>query len=884
MRLGEGVNGPGHDFWEKEGSSVAGGRVLSVAKLVPDQGAYYEDSVARAREDYYAGRGEARGRWVGSGAERLGLSGEVADGALSAVLRMKHPATGEELRRPPKERTTRVMRIDPATGESVEVEVTLKPVAGFDLTFSVPKSLSVLEAVADPDSRGGRHIRHSVRAAHEEGMRAALSHLEREACLVRRGRGGLAREAGSGFVAAAFDHRASRARDPHRHTHVIVANVTEGPDGKLSALDGRALLSEHRLAAGYVYEAAVRRRMAEAGFRFGPVEKGMAELTCVPEAVTEEFSTRRREVQADMAAHGARGFYAAGAAARATRAPKPYGEVDLPWEREGWRARAAEHGLTRRAVERIGRDAYRRRGGHVTGPDAAGLLDELGGPQGLTELQTTFTRADVLRAVASAHTQGISLGALDTQVEALLQRDHILEVAHGRFTTTELLACEREIIDEVDARRGAQVGVLASGVVDRALARNRDRGTPLTDEQAELLRAITTSGNGCDLVQAHAGSGKTHALGALAECYRRAGHAVIGFAPTGRAARELRQAGVQAQTLDALVLALDRRGGPAPGRPVVLIGDEAGMMGTRGLAALVRHASTANAKVVLCGDTAQLPSVPAGGAFAALVERHGALTLTRVLRQRDPEHRRALAALREGDSEAYVRWQLQKGLLQLGGREDVIPRAVADWACAQAEAPPGEVILVCRDNALREELNGAARAEASRRGWLRGPGLEVAGREFRVGDRVIARRNDRLLDTDNGDRGTVVAIDSGSGTLRVATDDGRSVAYPAGYVARGLLEHAYAVTGHGAQGATVERAIVVARPTDHSAEWSYTAASRGRRASRGYLLVQTAAGLEGGGAQRPERSLSDGIAGYMAALTESQVAPMARSSANVERA
>jgi ATP-dependent exoDNAse (exonuclease V) alpha subunit len=157
-------------------------------------------------------------------------------------------------------------------------------------------------------------------------------------------------------------------------------------------------------------------------------------------------------------------------------------------------------------------------------------------------------------------------------------------------------------------------------------------------------------------------------------------------------------------------------------------------------------------KFVAVGDERQLQSVAAGGAFRTLVEREGARTLRQVLRQRDPAHRRALAALREGCPQEYLRWQVGGGRLEVGSRDEVCAAAVTEWADAQANLPWGQAALVARSNELREELNLRARGEASARGWLGPERLEIAGREYRIGERVVARRNDRVLDADNGDR------------------------------------------------------------------------------------------------------------------------------------
>jgi ATP-dependent exoDNAse (exonuclease V) alpha subunit len=183
-------------------------------------------------------------------------------------------------------------------------------------------------------------------------------------------------------------------------------------------------------------------------------------------------------------------------------------------------------------------------------------------------------------------------------------------------------------------------------VLERAIAAV-DR--PLSDEQAEALRGVTTSGNGVDVVEALAGTGKTFTAGALRQVYEDAGYHVIGIAPTGRAVRELaEEAGVAAWTVDRALLDL-RAGHALPERTVVLL-DEAGMASTRGTARLLAAAQLAGAKVIAIGDSGQLPSVQAGGWMREVGRRVGVRRLTQVMRQRDVAERRALAHLHDGRS------------------------------------------------------------------------------------------------------------------------------------------------------------------------------------------------------------------------------------------
>src|SRR4051812_12302458 len=275
--------------------------MLSIGKVGGGQGdpRYYIDTVAKGREDYYTGHGEAEGEWLGQGADQRGLFGTVEeDGFLGLLTAGAVPG---------------------------------KTVLGYDLTFSAPKSVSVLYGVAAPD------VALQARAAHDGAVAQVIGYLERNACWTRRGRAGRQRIKGEGLVVAAFRHRSSRAGDPQLHTHSVVANTTRAAE-RWTALDGRAFYA-HARTAGYLYQAALRAALTRrVGVEWGPVENGVAEIAGVDDAVRQHFSRRSREIHERMAERGGRSSDAARIAALETRRAKDY-DVPVHRLREEWRAR-----------------------------------------------------------------------------------------------------------------------------------------------------------------------------------------------------------------------------------------------------------------------------------------------------------------------------------------------------------------------------------------------------------------------------------------------------------------------------------------------------------------------------------------------------------------
>jgi ATP-dependent exoDNAse (exonuclease V) alpha subunit len=303
-----------------------------------------------------------------------------------------------------------------------------------------------------------------------------------------------------------------------------------------------------------------------------------------------------------------------------------------------------------------------------------------------------------------------------------------------------------------------------------------------TSEQAHLIRALTSSGHGVETVEALAGTGKTFTAGLLAEAYTAAGFRVLGAAPTGRAVRELtEQAGIsQAWTLTRLALDLDGDDRGFGNGPAVLILDEAGMASTRETARVMAHAHAAGVMVIAIGDSGQLSSVQAGGWLGSLTRRLGSHELREVMRQRDPRERQLLAQVRCGDPTNYTTEKERRGQLQVI-EGDVQPAgageraAVAAWRSRQAACPWGQAVLIVRDNQRRERLNALIRTALKRDGRL-GESIHIGGYEFAVGDRVVARRNDRERAVENGMRGTVIAVDPTETDVLVLTDGGANAA------------------------------------------------------------------------------------------------------------
>jgi Ti-type conjugative transfer relaxase TraA len=818
-----------------DSSATLGGAMLSIGKLGQGQADYYLHAVAQGIEDYYTGAGEAPGWWTGAAADELDVFGQVEGELLHRALSGQHPATGELLAKPPRGAIR---------------------VPGFDLTFSAPKSVSLLFALADAD------VSREVRNAHEAAVQATLGYMERQAAVARRGRGGCQSVLGNGFLGAAFRHRTSRAGDPQLHTHVLVANMTRGPDGRWTALDARRLYANAK-TGGYLYQAHLRAELVRRlGVGWTPVRRGQAEVAGVPPTVLRAFSRRRAEIEEQMAERGERSSRAAQVAALDSRQAKDYSVAAHELSAE-WRERASALGLdTGQLRELLGLDEPRA----LDALNVERIKDELAGPHGLTRQRSSFNRRDVVQAWCERLAQGADVDVVERLVDKLLAGDRVValaqdvrELTHSdvvrrsdgrivpataderRYSTPELLALEQGIIDRALAGRAAGAGVVSGEAVDAALA-----GRPeLSVEQAEMVRRLTRDGDAVAVVVGRAGTGKTFALDVARQAWQADGHRVIGAALARRAAQELQDgAGIEATSIAALLHDLRERPEFVLDARTVLVIDEAGMVGTRQLAEVVDHAATADAKVVLVGDHRQLPEIEAGGAFRGLVTRTHPVMLHENRRQQHQWEREALELLSEGHAGEALRRYHEHGRIVVGERAaDVRGRLVDDWW--HATEGGDEAIMVALRRADVADLNGRARALMAAAGRLGPDSTQVAGRPFAVGDHVVCLSNARALGVLNGTRGVITRVDAdvrGLCGLWLRTHDGAELHLPASYLhdrserTGPTLDYGYAITGHKAQGMTTGRAFVLGTE-DLYREWGYVALSRGRFDNRLYIVA-----------------------------------------------
>jgi conjugative relaxase-like TrwC/TraI family protein len=889
---------------------------LPVKALKAGQESYWLDQIARNREEYFSGRGESPGRFVGSGAAAAGLDGTASPEQVQAMFQGLDPATGEQRCAPlpradprsklaagPLLEALKARATDQQVGEledlarskalkgdvrsiaaacrlggarRVKVETVERlcrkvlgvdprelygdgfdkawqrrgqrvneRVQAFDHCFSSPKSVSLLAA------GGGQQVRRLLAEGRAEALQVSIAYLERHGIGVRREHNGVDRyRAVGGLVAVAFEHRMSRAGDPNSHTHVLVQNTAQGPDGRWTALDSDRLYA-HLMTADHLYLAAERAALTQRlGVRWGPVDErsGAAEIQGLDDRpLIERFSKRSEQIDHWLDAHGLSGIKASSAAAVATRAPKDYSEseesVYVRWGDE-----LAEQGVDERQLAEI---CSGGRGRPASRTELDAILDALAGPDGLTGQASTFTRTDVVDALAKRLPLAPTAQEALTQVEAAADRfleERAVKVARDRrlgverYSTPELLALERQLVDGATQRADEGCAVVRPEVVRQVL----DRHTSVGDDQAAMVADLTRGGTGVALVVGRAGSGKTWALGLAREALELDGYQVLGAAPTGIATVGLAEEGfTDARTVDRLLLDLGHGRIELDGRSVLVV-DEAAMIGTRKLAPLLGQAERAGAKVVLVGDDRQFASIAAGGGFRALRLRLGASELTVNRRQVEAWEQRAIEDVRAGNLEqAIAAYAEHDRIRAFEARDDRDRALVADWW--QAHEAGEQPIIYAHRRAQVDQFNSVCQRLRAETGQFGPERLTVGDRTFAVGDLVVlgANAKDRL-DVVNGTTAIIQDLDLQGRAMTVRTleeEPSKIVRLPGWYLDAIVrpgqsrrVDLAYARTDMRSQGRTEQRALLALDGAEDM-QGGYVQLTRSKHRTDLYLTV-----------------------------------------------
>ena len=744
---------------------------------------YYQQDYANKKENYYSERGEVNGNWIGRLAEEWGLTGEVTSEQYERLVAGQDPQTGEQL--------IRFVASREAVNNYGEEITTSEHRAGWDATFSAPKSVSLAALVGDDDR---------VRVAHRESVEKALEIFE--GYIQARGGGNKPAITTGKMIAAQFEHTAARPDHenlyaaPQLHTHVVIMNMTKTEQGEIRSVQPLELYRTQQYATA-IYRTHLAEKLQVLGYQIEVDQRtGAPEIKGFSKEYLQEASPRREEVKKEaqemkerLEQEGATVKEGAGlnqAAARTNRLSKRYDHAQM-------RGRALEmdaryHNQAKRTV----REAIERGGPRISQDEITKRAQE----------SVTFARdnatereavTDMRKVMADALRRNMGLTtyeAVASELHQRIERGEFIEIIRERkpreATTQRMLEMEKSNIQTMlngQAQHVPIVGNDARQTVDAIAERQQLK---LNDNQRAAVEQILASRDQVIGLQGGAGTGKTTALSVLREAAEKEGYEVRGFAPTTRATKQLAESGIQSETLQKFI----RRRQEAPSthnRLFVL--DESSLASTRNLHKFFARLESSD-KVLLVGDSRQHQAVEAGTPFEQF-QKHGMLTvqLSEIVRQRKPELKRTVEKLSAREMrEAVDSLERQGRIVEITQTKQRL-KAIASAYCEN----PENTLVVSPRNRERVQLNSLIHRQLQRNGRVSQVDHEMTvyvNRQDMTGtertfanayvpgeDVVRYNRASKVYDVSVGDYALVTAKNHADNEITVHFENGRELTY-----------------------------------------------------------------------------------------------------------
>ena len=620
--------------------------MLTVSKALSSGQAqkYHKLEFTSKSQSYYGQGDEVKGEWQGKLAASFGLKGQVAPLEFSRLAEGVHPQTEQPIVR--HRVAQEYKNADGTTTRAVEHR------AGWDATFSAPKSVS-LTALVGGDDR--------VREAHRAAVTTALDELERYT-QARIGGNNPAENTGK-FIAAKFEHDTARPVDgyaaPQLHTHAVIFNVTERADGSTRALQERAFFESQQYATA-VYQSALTYQLRSLGYEIESGRSGAPEIKGYSQEYLDASSPRSRQIKEQLEKTGYSGPEAAQIAAHSTRDRKQTlsAEEVLTVHKE----MAAAFGNQPQQVIAAARNRTEQQ---AKEPEQKSLAKEA----------VTFARDSIFEREAVADERAILRDALRRGMGEASYKDIRAEFDSRReagefrtvqgmkydsarsFTTPETVAAERVNIRYVlEGRNAVEPIMTAERARDQANTRSF-----LNDSQRRVIEEVLNSSDRIHGLQGLAGTGKTTTLQTIREGAEASGYIVEGFAPTSKAAGQLREAGIDATTLQRFLARGQNHPSADPANRHLYMLDESSLASTKQMRSFLSKLNPDD-RVLVIGDTRQHQGVDAGRPFQQMQEA-GMQTsqLDRIMRQKDPELLKAVQYLANNETVKGVAMLAEQG-------------------------------------------------------------------------------------------------------------------------------------------------------------------------------------------------------------------------------
>ena len=731
--------------------------------------AYHAKEFTNAEQGYYSQQGQIHGEWHGRLAAEWGLKGEVSEEQFQRLANGQHPESGEQL-----VRHRESLEYQNENGETVK---TMEHRAGWDATFSAPKSVSLTALVGGDEE---------VREAHRESVRVALDELERFV-QARMGGNNPAETTGK-WVAAKFEHDSARPVDgyaaPQLHTHVVFFNVTETETGKAHAIQPQELYKSQKFATA-IYQAELGYRLKELGYEIEPGKNGAPEIKGYTREYLEASSPRSQQIKAHLAEHGLEGAGPAQIAAHRTRDAKRPLSAEEVLERHREVAEAfgnQARQVVEQAHSRCAQERHSRQERETRAPEAVTYARDRNIEREAVVDERVLVRDALRRSMGESR-----FWEVRQNIEHRIRSGEFIEVgrehpngADRTLTTREMLGYERDNIARMQTGQERHDPLVAEETRHELSGKFGD----LSNSQRRAVEEILSCRDQVVGLDGVAGVGKTTSLSAIREAAERQGYQVEGLAPTSRAAQQLEEAGIQSSTLQGYLARSHRDHGD---RHLYIV-DESSLASTRQVNEFLRRLEEHD-RAIFVGDTRQHQGVEAGRPFQQLQEA-GMRTahLDEIIRQKDPALKQAVEQLAHGQVHEAI-----DNLRQQGRVHEILNREERLEAIAKAYAEqPDRTLVVSPDNRSRQEINERIHCELQSSGRVGEqehrltvlvPRQEMTGADrrwaaqYEPGDIVRYTRGSKSIRVQSGEYVRVTGVDREHNLLTVERDNGQHLTY-----------------------------------------------------------------------------------------------------------
>lgn len=712
--------------------------MLSVRRVNSGQASTYY-----TKDDYYLD--ESPGQWYGNLGETLGFTGNIdQDDWLSLI-----------------------QGVDPQGRFKIQSKITKddeKHTAGVDLTFSAPKSVSIAALVLKDE----RLIQ-----AHKNAVAKTLSLVEKKYTNFRLHTGGeVTSEHTGNMLAGVFFHISSRELDPQMHSHCVVLNFTETPDGDMRAMDYYDVY-KFKMFLGQTYRSYLAMEVKDLGYQIEADSKGFFEIVGMPKEMMDEFSQRSAQIEKRVEELRKEMPYLPDYELKNMATIETRKSKDEPGIEElnrQWIERCAEHGIDLHllATEILTNEESKEP------PNINDIIDK---SLSIVTENEAAPHSEMILFVAQK-LSGDNYDFHDLK-QALNENQNVVKLNDNQYTTHEMIKLEHDIVQQVrDGRDKYEANLSKYDVavqirtyeLQKTIATKIEHN--LTSGQKESIQHILCSKDNIVAIQGDAGTGKTTMLDVVRTICDRDNREIIGLSVTGKAASEIEEASqIKSTTLASF------KAGDEDLKGKVVVVDEASMLSIREMKAIMDRCDDTT-KLVLIGDTKQLQSIGQGRIFSSLQEKSviNTIRMSDTIRQSGtPEYKDIVDTLGNREILAAYDKLEKKGMVHEVTNRSTRLQEIANRYLEN----PRNTIIVTAANKDREELNQIIRTQLIAKGTVKHDVTNYCTREnkslmgtdryyaenYSTGDLIISSKNSVM--SRAGAEGKVVSVDIKNNTIEV---------------------------------------------------------------------------------------------------------------------